>query len=172
MFLACSRPLFLMTFLAGTLALGASYYLEYVVGLEPCLLCMMQRFFLIVFTLTSLVATLHGAKIRGCYGYWLLNLFSSLAGMVIAWRHVLLQSVDSAQGFTCSNILNSGVWKAPWMCVFRQFFQGDAECAQLTWSLFDLSVPEWSLLFFVAMVLLSVFQLFHLVRLTCLKAAS
>ena len=36
MSLACSRSLFFMAFIAGTLAMGVSYYLEYAVGLRPC----------------------------------------------------------------------------------------------------------------------------------------
>ena len=46
MSLACSRSLFFMAFTAGAFALGASYYLEYVVGLTPCSLCLVQRLFL------------------------------------------------------------------------------------------------------------------------------
>ena len=39
MSLACTRSLFFMVFVAGALALGVSYYLEYAVGLMPCGLC-------------------------------------------------------------------------------------------------------------------------------------
>ena len=46
MFLACSRFIFLLTFLASFLVLSASLYLEYGSGLEPCSLCLVQRFFL------------------------------------------------------------------------------------------------------------------------------
>ena len=46
MSLACSRSLFFIAFTAGAFALGASYYLEYAVGLTPCSLCLVQRLFL------------------------------------------------------------------------------------------------------------------------------
>jgi disulfide bond formation protein DsbB len=42
-------------------------------------------------------------------------------------------------------------------------FKGTIDCAQISWTLFDLSIPEWSLLFFVAMMILGVYQLLRLV---------
>ena len=53
MSLACSRSLFFMAFTAGAFALGASYYLEYAVGLTPCSLCLVQRLFLTLLCATS-----------------------------------------------------------------------------------------------------------------------
>ncbi|CAI8987179.1 Disulfide bond formation protein B 2 [Pseudomonas sp. IT-P253] len=119
--LACSRSLFFMTFIAGALALGVSYYLEYAVGLKPCDMCLLQRMCLALLTGAYLTASLHGPGAFGTFVYWLLGLFCSLAGTVTAWRQVLLQC--------------------------------DPDCAEISWTLFDLSIPEWSLLFFVAMMI-------------------
>ena len=43
----------------------------------------------------------------------------------------------------------------------RLVFHGTADCAEVTWTLFGLSVPEWSLLAFVGMALFALFQLFR-----------
>jgi disulfide bond formation protein DsbB len=45
------------------------------------------------------------------------------------------------------------------MCVVRQMFKGTIDCAQISWTLFDLSIPEWSLLFFISMMTLGIYQL-------------
>ena len=38
-------------------------------------------------------------------------------------------------------------------------FKGTIDCAQISWTLFDLSIPEWSLLFFISMMTLGIYQL-------------
>jgi disulfide bond formation protein DsbB len=168
MLLARSRSLFFMAFIAGALALGASLYLEYAVGLKPCSLCIVQRFFLIVFTAICLIATVHGAKRSACYLYWLLVVLSCLGGMLTAWRHVLLQSAPAA---TYSPDLEYMPGNMSWLNTLKQAFQGAADCTQILWTLFDLSIPEWSLLFFVGMMILGIIQLLHLLRSTYRMAA-
>jgi len=171
MLLASSRSLFFMAFIAGALALSASLYLEYAVGLQLCSLSMVQRFFLMVFAGICLIAAVHGPKRSGCCVYWLLSIFSCLGGLVTAWRHVLLQDAPPARWLECSPGLEYMLGNMSWWCVLKRVFQGTADCAQITWTLFDLSIPEWSLLFFVGMTILGVVQLLHLLRFTCRKAA-
>jgi disulfide bond formation protein DsbB len=166
MLLARSRSLFFMAFIAGSLALGASLYLEYAIGLKPCSLCIVQRFFLMVFTAICLIAAVHGPKRSGCYLYWLLGVLSCLGGMVTAWRHVLLQSAPVQQWSTSSPRLEHMPENMSWLCALKQAFQGAADCTQILWTLFDMSIPEWSLLFFVGMMILGLFQLLHLLRST------
>jgi len=159
MFLACSRSLFFMAFIAGALALGVSYYLEYAVGLTPCGLCLMQRWFLVCFTAVCLVATLHGPRRFGISLYWVLGLFSSLAGMSTAWRQVLLQVDPLQRAVTC---LPESHELTGW-CLVLHLFDSHDVCVEISWTLFDLSVPEWSLLFFLAMAMLCAYQLLRIV---------
>ncbi|SEM58796.1 disulfide bond formation protein DsbB [Pseudomonas sp. ok272] len=162
MFLACSRSLFFMAFLAGAMALGASYYLEYAIGLKPCGLCLLQRLFLLLYTLVCMVAALHGPERKGCVIYWLSSLVCAIAGVATAWRQVLLQGDPVEQLLACWPGEQQDFANMPWLCVLKQLFDGNVDCAQVTWSLFDLSIPEWSLLFFVATMILGVYQTFRL----------
>ncbi|MFJ2365057.1 disulfide bond formation protein B [Pseudomonas sp. NPDC087697] len=162
MSLASTRSLFFMAFIAGALALGASYYLEYAIGLKPCGLCLLQRFFLALFTSVCLVAALHGPRRLGCLLYWLLSLFSSLAGMVTAWRQVVLQSDPAQQVSGCSTSLEGLFANMPGLRVVERVFNGTADCAEISWTLFDLSIPEWSLLFFVGVTILGAYQILRL----------
>jgi disulfide bond formation protein DsbB len=156
---ACSRSLFFSVFIAGSLALGVSYYLEYAVGLKPCGLCLLQRACLALLSGVCLLASVQGPGRVGSFLYWLLGLCCSLAGTVTAWRQVLLQSDPAHQLSTCAPNLGDLLASAPWTCVLQQMFKGTIDCAQISWTLFDLSIPEWSLLFFVAMVILVIYQL-------------
>lgn len=167
MSLACSRSLFFMAFTAGALTLGVSYYLEYVVGLKPCGLCLLQRVCLSLLTGVCLAASVHGPRRFGSFVYWLLGFFASLGGTVAAWRQVLLQG-DPPQPFTtCAPNLESWFADRPWMCALRRMFEGVANCSDDSWTLFDLSIPEWSLLFFVAMLILGIYQLLRHVWIAC-----
>lgn len=156
---ACSRSLFFSVFIAGSLALGVSYYLEYAVGLKPCGLCLLQRACLALLSGVCLLASVQGPGRVGSFLYWLLGLCCSLGGTVTAWRQVLLQSDPAHQLSACAPNLADLFASAPWTCVLQQMFNGTIDCAQISWTLFDLSIPEWSLLFFVAMVILIIYQL-------------
>jgi disulfide bond formation protein DsbB len=155
-----------MAFTASALALGVSYYLEYVVGLKPCGLCLLQRGCLALLMLVCLVASVHGPRRFGSFVYWLLGLFASLGGTVAAWRQVLLQS-HPQQLSACSPDLQDVGLNMPWTCIVKRLFKGTEECAEISWTLFDLSIPEWSLLFFVAMLILVIYQLLRHVWIAC-----
>ncbi|MEK1835063.1 disulfide bond formation protein B [Pseudomonas sp. NPDC089918] len=172
MSLACSRSLFFMVFIAGALALGVSYHLEYVVGLKPCGLCLLQRVCLALLTGVCLTASVQGPGRFGSFLYWLLGLFCSLAGTITAWRQVVLQSDPVHQLSTCSPDLADLFASTPWLCVVQRMFKGTADCAEISWTLFDLSIPEWSLLFFVAMMILGGYQLLRLVWIACQRPLS
>ncbi|WP_285419034.1 disulfide bond formation protein B [Pseudomonas sp. efr-133-TYG-5] len=159
MSLACSRSLFFMAFTAGALALGASYYLEYAVGLTPCTLCLVQRLFLALLTVGCAVAAVHGPQRFGLALYWAWALLASLGGTTAAWRQVLLQSGSLQQWAHCTPQPQELFSSLPWLCALMRMFNESIDCAELSWTLFDLSVPEWSLLFFVAMSILAVYQL-------------
>lgn len=163
MSLACSRSLFFTVFVMGALVLGVSYYLEYVVGLKPCGLCLLQRICLASLTAVCLMAAVQGPGRLGSFVYWLLGLTSSLAGTVTAWRQVLLQGDPSHQLLTCPADLADSLASTPWSGVVQQLFKGTIDCLEISWTLFDLSIPEWSLLFFVAMTVLGIHQLLRLV---------
>ncbi|MCU1762522.1 disulfide bond formation protein B [Pseudomonas sp. 14P_8.1_Bac3] len=162
MSLACSRSLFFMVFVAGALALGISYYLEYTIGLPPCGMCLLQRVCLALFTAVCLMASVHGPERLGSSLYWLLGVLCSLAGTVTAWRQVLWQGEALQHLSTCSANLADLLASNPWIYAVQQLFNGTADCEHVSWTLFDLSPPEWSLLFFVAMTSVGVYQLLRL----------
>ena len=158
MSLAPSRSLFFLAFLAGALTLGASFYLEFGVSLRPCFLCQMQRAFLAAVTLINLVAALHNPRRSVIYVYGLASMGFALLGAMTAVRQVLLQNAAPDQAADCWPSLhymieNLSVWQALQLTV-----KGTVDCVEITWTLFDLSLPEWSLLFFVGMLILNILQ--------------
>jgi disulfide bond formation protein DsbB len=63
----------------------------------------------------------------------------------------------------CPSNLTGLFANEPWVYVVKLMFDGGADCAQISWTLFGLSLPEWSLLFFVAMMIPGICQLLRLV---------
>jgi disulfide bond formation protein DsbB len=156
MALAFPRNLFLLAFLGCLGLMGGALYLEHVVGLEPCPLCIVQRVCVILFALVCLVAAIHGPARLGQRLYAGLALLFALVG---AGRQIWLQSVPPDQLEACLPSLEFMLDALPLQEIVRLVFHGTAECAEVTWTLFGLSVPEWSLLAFIGMILFGLFQL-------------
>ncbi len=154
---APSRSLFFLAFLAGALTLGASFYLEFGASLRPCFLCQMQRAFLAAFMLINLAAFLHNPTRNVTYLYGLASMGCALLGAITAVRQVLLQNAAPDQADCLPSlhhmIENLSLWQA-----LQATVKGTVDCVEINWTLFDLSLPEWSLLFFVGMLVLGSMQ--------------
>lgn len=163
MSLAPSRSLFFLAFLAGALTLGASFYLEFGVSLRPCFLCQMQRGFLAAFTLTNLVAVIHNPKRSVTYLYGLASMAFALLGAITAVRQVLLQNAAPEQAANCWPSLHYMIENLSFWQALQLTVKGTVDCVEINWTLFDLSLPEWSLLFFVGMLILGAMQFSRLI---------
>ncbi|AYF51603.1 disulfide bond formation protein B [Pseudomonas sp. 13B_2.1_Bac1] len=171
MSLAPSRSLFFLAFLAGGLTLGASFYLEFGASLRPCFLCQLQRVFLAAFTLINLAAALYSPKRSAIYLYGLASMGCALLGAITAVRQVLLQNAAPDQAGDCWPSLqymieNLSLWQA-----LQSAVKGTVDCVDINWTLFDLSLPEWSLLFFLGMLILGATQFSRLISSQRLRPA-
>lgn len=152
-----SRSLYFLAF-AGCLGLMAvALYLEHVLGLEPCPLCIVQRVCVIAFGLVFLIAGLHGPRALGRRIYAGLGFLSALLGAATAGRQVWLQNVPADQLPSCLPSLEYMRAALPFQEIVRLVLHGTADCAEVSWTLLGLSIPEWSLLGFVGMLLFCIF---------------
>ena len=158
MSLAPSRSLFFLAFMAGALTLGVSFYLEFGASLRPCFLCQMQRVFLAAFTLINLVAALHNPQRSAIYLYGAASMGCALLGAITAVRQVLLQNVAPDQAADCWPSLHNMIENVSFWQALQLTVKGTVDCVEINWTLFDLSLPEWSLLFFVGMLILGLMQ--------------
>jgi disulfide bond formation protein DsbB len=141
-------------FLLCVVLLGTGFVLQYVYGLTPCPLCILQRFFFAAAGLTALAGAWQRPQTKGVRRYALLLVAWAVLGGVVAARQVWLEHhpPESLLGTSC----------APWLGslndVIVSVFQATADCAERTWTLLGLSIPEWSLLAFLFLVLAGVVQ--------------
>src|SRR5882672_11273902 len=89
---------------AGMLAVG--YYLELVVGLEPCPLCIVQRLLLFAVGVAFLAAAVHHPPGRlGADVYGGAIALIAAVGVAVAGRHVWLQHTPADQRPACGPAL-------------------------------------------------------------------
>jgi len=155
------RVFYLLLFLGSSALLGFGYYLQFYKGIEPCPLCMFQRFAYMGVILISLVATLHGPRAWGLRVYSSLTLAAALIGGGIAAYQVRLIYLPPDQVPECGPGWNYMVDVFPVADVIKMAFTASGECAKVTWTFLGLSIPEWSLFCFTSIAMLSVV---HLVR--------
>lgn len=143
----------LLGFLATVGAMGFALWLEYVQGLEPCPLCIFQRVAMIATGLVFLLAALHGPTGAGRWVYALLVWLSAGAGVAIAGRHVWLQSLPEDQVPACGPTLDFLTDSLPLWEVVATVLRGDGNCAVIDAAWLGVSLPAWTLVGFVALVL-------------------
>lgn len=131
--------------------LGAGLYLQHVVGLEPCPLCIFQRVAFIALGLVFLVAALHGPGRTGAIVYAVFGGVSAIAGAGIAARHVWLQSLPADQVPACGPGLAYMLEQFPLMRMLENVLSGSGECAESGWQFLGLSIAGWSLIWFVVL---------------------
>lgn len=141
------HPRYLFAAIAAVIAIlfGIALYTQYVGGLEPCPLCMTQRFFYALTAAFAVLAALHG---RGLRIYAALVVLAALGGAGIAARQVWLQHLPPDQVPACGPSLEYMLQTLPFGQVLVKLFKGDGNCAVVDWRLLGMSMAEWSLLWF------------------------
>lgn len=160
MHLARTRSLFFLAFFACVSIVGAAIYLEHVVVFAPCPLCLVQRVLYGLFAAVCLIAAAHSPQRRGWRRYSAALVMFSLAGMATAARQVWLQASPREDIASCLGNLQNMLDTMPFLRVIGESLAGHADCSEITWSLFGISIPEWSLLAFSG---LSLFALYYLI---------
>lgn len=161
MYLARSRPLFFVAFIACLLATGTSLYLEYGLRLVPCLLCILQRALFVILGAISLLAFIHapGTVIWRVYSVGILLL--AAAGLSAAGRQVWLETISITSLVACPNDPQCPHGSNSVVHLISQAFDSAVECAEVSWTLLTMSAAEWSLLAFVGLIVIAIYQIFQ-----------
>lgn len=146
--------------IASIVGMAFALYLEHVQGLSPCPLCVFQRVGLMGLGFIALIALIHNPKsTAGKRIYALLGSLSILWSAGVAARHVWLQNLPPNQVPSCGPGLNYLIDALPLKNVLAQVLTGSGECAVIDWTFLGQSLPVWSLLFFVVLTVVSLWQL-------------
>lgn len=133
--------------------LSASFYFQYVQGLQPCPLCLMQR--LCVFLL--LLPTGLCLILRKTTYLNVIQFFVSCSGLYFSLRQLWLQSLPEGLAPSCMPSLEVLIQYFSWQTVAHALFLGSGDCAEVNWHLFGISMPAWSGLYFLLMACASLY---------------
>jgi len=146
------------TVLLTLFVLFASFYFQYVVGLLPCPLCIMQR--VCVFLLLGLMGLTLGT-LKKAHFVSLLQVVIASAGLYFSLRQLWLQSLPAGKVPVCMPGLDIMIRYFPWKTVMQTLFLGGGDCAEVTWKMLGISMPGWSALYFLFMAVVGLFLYFR-----------
>jgi disulfide bond formation protein DsbB len=152
-----TRVAFIIGAMVCIALLGYAYYLQYVKGLEPCPLCMVQRFFFYAVMALFILAALHGPRRRGAAVYATLVTLFAAGGAAAAGRQVWLQHLPPDKVPQCGPDLFFMLENFPLSRTWEKLFYGTGECAKVDWTFLGLSIAGWSLVWFIALALFAWF---------------
>lgn len=135
------------------LLLAFAYYLQYVEGLEPCPLCMVQRGFFYAVLALFVLAAVHGPRRWGKVAYSSLISLFALGGAATAGRQIWLQHLPPDKVPQCGPDLFFMLNNLPFTRTLEKLFYGSGECAVVDWKFLGLSIAGWSLVWFIALAL-------------------
>ena len=141
------RLVFLFVFLASVLLMGAGLVLQHIKHLEPCAMCILQRYAFVGAALIALLAALHGPGKRGTRIYGVMVLLVSLAGGGVAARQAWMQRFPSRET-VCGPGLEYTLQSFPLADALPMIFKGGGDCAKVQWTFLGGTIPEWALLWF------------------------
>ncbi len=135
----------------GLLAFGM--YLQHVVGLEPCPMCIVQRYALILVAIVAgVAASLPGAKGRRV-GVVLMGLLA-LGGAFVAARQSFLQWYPP-EVLSCGRDFYGMIESFPLKRAIPMIFKGSGDCSAIDWTFLGLSIANWSFLCFAGIAALA-----------------
>jgi protein dithiol:quinone oxidoreductase len=152
------RVFIALVLLAVTSMLFAMVFLERMLELYPCPLCMTQRIFIVLGGVIALIAALHNPSGWGRRLYGLACVAAAATGGAVAGRHIWLQNLPEGQAPACGPGLEYMFETLPLSEAVSTLMMGDGNCADVVWTFMGLSIPEQTLLVFIVIGAISLWQ--------------
>lgn len=137
----------------------ASLTLQYALGLEPCPLCVMQRFTVLLLAI--------------CFSIWLWRTYRhgalwqkvpaacaavlTMCGLYFSLRQLWLQSLPPELVPACMPSLSIMLDFLPWQTIAKTLILGAGDCAEQGFLIAGLSLAAWSSLYFSGLALCLVY---------------
>jgi disulfide bond formation protein DsbB len=144
----------------GMLAFGL--YLQHVVGLEPCPMCIVQRYALILVAVVSGLAAFSRSRGVLIAGSGLGLLFAGF-GAFVAARQSFLQW-DPPEIASCGRDFYGMIETFPLKRAIPMIFKGSGDCTKIDWTFLGGSIANWSFIWFAIFTLVFAWLLVRLVR--------
>lgn len=130
--------------------------LQHVMDLEPCPMCILQRYAFIGVGLLALAAAIQHPRGWGRWVYSGLIILVSGLGAGVAARHSWLEH-NPPQIYDCGADLGFMIDTFPLAEALPMIFRGTGDCTEVLWRFLGLSIAEWALVWFLIFVVVEVF---------------
>ncbi|TNF01727.1 MAG: disulfide bond formation protein B [Gammaproteobacteria bacterium] len=150
-----SRQVFLLMFVACLSLILVALYMQHVMELTPCYLCITQRVFVMLTGGIALLAFLHN---RGLRIYGALTALSALSGSFFSGKQLWLQSLPEDQVPACGPPAEYLFDVFSFNQAVGMLLRGDGNCAEVQWTFLGLSIPGWTLICFLGLAALGIWQ--------------
>ena len=128
--------------------IGVALYLQHILEMLPCPLCVIQRYMFLAIGVASLVAAISGKIREGTT----LALLAGLGGLYAVGKHLY---VIANPGFSCGiDPMETFLNKIPTAEYLPWLFRADGLCEGATDTVLGLAIPQWSAVWFFVLTLL------------------
>ena len=136
--------------LACVAMLGFGLYLQHVVGLDPCPMCIVQRYAMLLVGLTAGLTALSRSRGVWLTGSALLLLLAGF-GAFVAARQSWLQWYPPEIA-SCGRDFYGMIETFPLKRAIPMIFRGSGDCTAIDWTFLGGSIANWSFLWFAFFV--------------------
>jgi disulfide bond formation protein DsbB len=138
--------------------LAFGLYLQHVVGLEPCPMCIVQRYALVLVAVIAGVTAIFKSRTALVTGSVLMLIMSGLGGFTAA-RQSWLQWYPPETA-SCGRDIYGMIETFPLQRAIPMIFRGSGDCTKVDWTFLGGSIANWSFIWFcifglVAIVLIA-----------------
>lgn len=144
--------------------LAFGLYLQHVVGLEPCPMCIVQRYALVLVAVISGLSAALGNRGSLVAGSALIVLLSGF-GAFVAARQSFLQWYPP-EVMACGRDFYGMIETFPLQRVIPMIFKGSGDCSKVDWTFLGGSIANWSFVSFVVIALVTLVMAARTVRKT------
>ena len=145
------RRVLTLVSLACVAMLAFGLYLQHVVGLEPCPMCIVQRYALLLVAVVSGITACANKRVLLLTGSAVTLLLAGF-GAFVAARQSWLQWYPPEEA-SCGRDFYGMIETFPLQRVIPMIFKGSGDCTKIDWTFLGLSIANWSFLSFAGISL-------------------
>jgi disulfide bond formation protein DsbB len=134
--------------------LAFGLYLQHVVGLEPCPMCIVQRYAMIIVAVVAGVTAIfrsRGAIVTGSSLVVLVSGFGAFTAARQSWLQWYPPEIAS-----CGRDFYGMIENFPLKRAIPMIFRGSGDCTKVDWTFLGLSIANWSFLWFVLFAVVAI----------------